>query len=94
MTDLHSDPGRQLSKFIATLARQWKEELGSPEAEATGIVLKQAHRLLSEIHTEQTTAARLGPGVPASWLEINPWACQYVQRIDRILDATETVASR
>lgn len=85
MMDPYSDPGRQLGKFIAALTRQWKEELGSPEASATESVLREAHQLLSDVNATRGTGARLLPRLPPDWLDKNPWASPYIQRIDRIL---------
>ena len=94
MMNPYSDPGRQLGKFIAALTRQWKEELGSPEARATEAVLRKAHQLLSDVNSTQGTGARLLPRLPAEWLDNNPWASPHIQRIDRILEEPLPVDSR
>lgn len=94
MMDPYSDPSRQLGKFIAALTRQWKEELGSPEASATQAVLSMAHQLLSDVNAAQGTDARLLSRLPPEWLDNNPWASPYIQRIDRILGEPLPVDSR
>lgn len=94
MMDSYSDPSRQLGKFIAALTRQWKEELGSPEASATEAVLRKAHQLLSDVNSAQGTGARLHSRVPPEWLDSNPWASPHIQRIDRILGEPLPVDSR
>lgn len=75
---------RDLSKLIAAIEREWREELGGPDAPLTESVLRKVHRLLnsfqqdSRSHEIESLQSQIGP----EWLESHPWAAPYVQRID------------
>ncbi len=80
---------REISKLIAAIEREWREELGAPEATLTETVLRKVHRLLTTIdqngaprETEQLQS-QIGP----VWLESHPWAIPYVIRIDTAIAA-------
>ena len=86
----HDDPARQLSKLIAALERQRREELGGPEAAATALVMHKAHRLLTAV-TAAGQLAELAPSqglrlyLGAEWVEANPWAAGPIEKIDAAL---------
>ena len=78
---------RDLSKLIAAIEKEWREELGGPEAPLTESVLRKVHRLLTTIKQEtsdrqqECLLSQIGP----DWLESHPWAVTYVKRIDTAL---------
>jgi len=78
---------RELSKLIAAIEREWREELGGPEAPHTESVLKKVHRLLTTLKQESPGCKyeRLMSQIGTDWLESHPWATPYVQRIDAAL---------
>lgn len=78
---------RELSKLIAAIEREWREELGGPEAPLTESVLRKVHRLLTTLKQENARCEheRLLNQIGPDWLESHPWAAPYVQRIDAAL---------
>lgn len=75
---------RELSKLIAAIEREWREELGGPEAPLTESVLRLVHRFLTTLKQERSGREheRLLNQIGPDWLESHPWATPYVQRID------------
>lgn len=78
---------REIRKLIAAIEREWREELGGPEATLTETVLRKVHRFLTMLkkndanNTIEGLQAQIGP----DWLESHPWATPYVLRIDAVL---------
>lgn len=85
----YAHPARQLSKLIAALERQWREELGGPEAAATALVLRKAHGLLKVANADQPAVfapgQRLRDYLGAAWVDLNPWAAGPIDKIDATL---------
>jgi hypothetical protein len=94
MQNRHSEPAGQLSKLISALQKQWREELGGPEAPATEAALKRAQDLLTAVRdgsaprllAESTVHGYLGE----AWLTANPWAGPHVQRIEAAIRAADS----
>jgi hypothetical protein len=78
---------RDISKLIAAIEREWREELGGPEATLTETVLRKVHRLLTMLKQDSPDRKleRLQTQIGPDWLESHPWATPYVLRIDAAL---------
>ena len=80
---------REVSKLIAALDKEWREELGGPEATLTETVLRKVHRLLTMLNQNGVHGEpeHLQSQIDPAWLELHPWATPYVIRIDNALAA-------
>ena len=78
---------RDISKLIAAIEREWREELGGAEAAQTETVLRKVHRLLTILNQDHLDREfdRLQTQIGPDWLESHPWAMPYVLRIDAAL---------
>jgi hypothetical protein len=84
---------REISKLIAAIEREWKEELGAPEAVATERALRKTHQFLTGLtdgkplglETPETLSDLLG----AAWLESHPWAIPHVAKIQKAIRQDE-----
>jgi len=87
MTSEH--PSRDISKLISAIEREWREELGGPDASLTETVLRKVHRLLTtlKLDTPDRAVEHLQSQIGPEWLESHPWAKPYVLRIDLALTA-------
>ena len=78
-----ADLARQLSNLIAALEREWKEDLGGPEAPETAIVLQKTHRLLTTI-TGGKPLVLAGDARLSDYLG-NAWANVHIDNIHGVL---------
>lgn len=94
MQNRDSEPARHLSKLISTLQRQWREELGGPDAAATEAALRNAQNLLTAVR--DGSAPRLLADGPlerylgVAWIAANSWARPYVARIEAAIRAVDS----
>jgi len=80
---------REISKLIAAIEREWKEELGGPEAAATEKALRKTHLFLTcltddkpwGLEPPETLSEILGE----DWLESHPWAIPHVAKIQKAI---------
>lgn len=93
MQNRPSEAAGQLSKLLSTLQRQWREELGGPEASATEAVLRKAQELLTAVRDGSVLRLLAGGSVEGhlgeTWLAVNPWARPHVQKIESAIRAME-----
>lgn len=85
---------REISKLIAAIEREWKEELGAPEAVATERALRKTHQFLTGLSEGKPPGMEppetLSDVLGAAWLESHPWAIPHVAKIQKAIrqDAT------
>lgn len=93
MQNRPSEAAGQLSKLISTLQRQWREELGGPEAPATEAALRRAQELLTAVRDGSIPRLLAGGSIERhlgeTWLAANPWAKPHVQKIESAIRAME-----
>ena len=83
------DLARQLSKLISAMERQRREELGGPEAARTELALRRTHRLMTDINGNKPPDPEASLGLArylgTDWVDENPWAVTYLNRIETAL---------
>ena len=71
--------------------KQWREELGGPEATGTETVIRKTHWLLTRISTQKFNRSDIGNTltnyIGDEWIANNPWVTRYLAKIETQLDS-------